>query len=211
MRLCAENFMCKISEPMRGCNPAKALDTTNLLRRFAMPTGNVLQIVPITKPNTVYIYALLDPGTEEVRYVGKTVAPKWRYRSHLHSRNNRAKRKWILWLHERGLEPDMRILEECSFADADKRERVWIAEYLFRGFELFNVTHNTGHRPTWSELSEIPWVEGPRFPFGSNCYDDGVPERQPTEYEKKYGGFRTSEEICEDIKNDNLLRRESCI
>jgi GIY-YIG catalytic domain len=81
----------------------------------------------------VYIYALLDPRSNEVRYVGKTNNPVKRKNNHsspsqaeLHGR---AKNKWVIELREIGLRPEFKILEECDENNWNERERFWIAHY----------------------------------------------------------------------------------
>ena len=66
--------------------------------------------------NKVYIYSLSDPITDEVRYIGKTIRPKQRYKEHI--RNSKDKKTysncWINSLIKDGLKPILSILEECD-------------------------------------------------------------------------------------------------
>jgi len=62
----------------------------------------------------MYIYALCDPITSEVRYIGKTSNPYRRYRQHLSARSLNSKKQTYkkCWLKEpprnpRGLAPRM--------------------------------------------------------------------------------------------------------
>jgi hypothetical protein len=88
------------------------------------------------------IYALLDPNTAEVRYVGKSVNPALRYASHIHSRLHPRTHcgKWIRSLAIKGHRPEMVILEDS--ADWHEAEPFWISYFKFLGARLTN--HSTG-------------------------------------------------------------------
>ena len=42
-----------------------------------------------------YIYALADPHTKQIHYVGCTVTPLTRYQNHLTNNANKVKKAWI--------------------------------------------------------------------------------------------------------------------
>ena len=77
-----------------------------------------------------YIYGLIDPKTNQVRYVGKTNNPEQRLFDHTrHSKKKRTyKDKWICSLIEIGLKPIIAILEECG-DDWAEREMHHISLY----------------------------------------------------------------------------------
>jgi group I intron endonuclease len=78
----------------------------------------------------VYIYALIDPTTNEVRYVGKSVNPKRRYYEHKKlTDKNSHKSNWIKKLKSVGITPDLKILEECTMETWESREIYWISQY----------------------------------------------------------------------------------
>lgn len=88
-----------------------------------------------------FIYALIDPRTNCVRYVGKAKDPLKRLGFHLcdsQLKPNTHRNHWLRSLKTIGLMPRQIILEAVSF-DADWREaeRYWIAHY---GDELTNGT-----------------------------------------------------------------------
>lgn len=78
-----------------------------------------------------YIYALIDPITEQVRYVGKTNNISDRMKRHLGNLNvdpNKHKVNWIKKLLRQGFKPILVVLEECG-DDWPDREKCWIKHY----------------------------------------------------------------------------------
>ena len=91
-----------------------------------------------------YIYALIDPTNDKVRYVGCSFEPIMRYQLHLsQARNNlhgclvenHAKREWQVKLKKLGLAPRLLILERVPRLKRVEREQYWIGHY---GSVLFN-------------------------------------------------------------------------
>lgn len=77
----------------------------------------------------VYIYSLSDPITNEVRYIGKTIRIKKRYKEHIYkARLPKTHRDfWILKLLNMELKPTMSILEECNEENWGSREQYYIS------------------------------------------------------------------------------------
>jgi len=92
----------------------------------------------------IYIYALLDPVSGDVKYVGKSKNPAVRLRSHinvaLRDEDDRRKSRWIRKLCSQGLEPELRILEEAKEDNWEEAECKWIAYYRGQGIDLCNHT-----------------------------------------------------------------------
>jgi hypothetical protein len=83
--------------------------------------------------DTRYIYALVDPRTGFIRYIGKAKDTKRRYAGHLipsqleshsHHRAN-----WLKELLRLGLKPIMEVLETVPTAEWEVAEREWIARF----------------------------------------------------------------------------------
>lgn len=89
----------------------------------------------------VYIYALVDPDTNEVRYVGATDNIERRMREHLapNIKKSRKKAEWIIELKAEGKQPNLSILEVCPEENAVPCECKWIARYQVLGAPLLNV------------------------------------------------------------------------
>jgi hypothetical protein len=76
----------------------------------------------------VKIYGLVDPRTNEIRYVGKTKQTlKKRLYKHIQDlRNNRVKKEWVLDLLGNKLKPLIIELETCDETIWIEREKHWI-------------------------------------------------------------------------------------
>jgi lambda repressor-like predicted transcriptional regulator len=88
------------------------------------------------------VYALGDPRTDEIRYIGIAQDVYKRYAQHLNSPHyNGEKNSWMEEIKELGMLPTLITLED----DVDKgiifdRENYWIQHYLAQGAPLVNVT-----------------------------------------------------------------------
>lgn len=89
-----------------------------------------------------YIYALCDPDTQEVRYVGKADDVQKRYEQHIwiKASPNSYRKSWIKSLQKQGKQPLIKVLEEVDASIWKERERWWIAEMRRQGARLTNLT-----------------------------------------------------------------------
>lgn len=87
-----------------------------------------------------YIYALVDPLTGQIRYVGKSDNPIKRLSYHMsHCRHtNSHKHKWLMSLKRRCLEPRLIILEQTSQEIWQNAEQRWIKHFTECGGRLTN-------------------------------------------------------------------------
>jgi len=89
----------------------------------------------------VYIYALVDPRNDEIRYIGKSIDIERRYASHLGDKtSNTGKVAWIGRLAEAGMVPDIKILETANEINWATRESWWIKHGLDKNWRLFNIS-----------------------------------------------------------------------
>lgn len=92
-----------------------------------------------------FIYALTDPYTLEVRYIGKTNDPNKRYSQHFAPHElgvDSYKSRWIASLLRKNTYPTMIMIEECSQENLNSREIFWISNYRnLYGWRLTNSTN----------------------------------------------------------------------
>ena len=115
---------------------------------------------------TTNIYILIDPETQQIRYVGKANNITQRYRAHL----NRARKhqihklNWIKSLKEKGLKPIIEIIDVVPINDWIFWETYWIAQFKAWGFKLINYTSGgdgcTFGNQTSFKKGNKPWNSG---------------------------------------------------
>lgn len=112
------------------------------------------------------IYILIDPITNQVRYVGKTNNIKERYKNHKNRCRdvNTHKRNWINKLRKQGLHPIIEVIETISVNEWVYWERFWISYYKYIGCNLTNNTLGgdglTNANITSFKKGQIPWNKG---------------------------------------------------
>lgn len=96
-------------------------------------------------PRRWYIYALKDPRTDAIRYVGYSINVPRRVKGHVRdcNREQNYKARWIRSLVAKGLEPIVDILETGT-GDWEAAERRWIKELRAAGCRLTNIVEGGG-------------------------------------------------------------------
>lgn len=113
-----------------------------------------------------FIYILIDPITNQVRYVGKANNISQRYKAHL----NRARKhqihkaNWIKSLKEKGLKPIIEVIDEVPIDNWIFWETYWISQFKTWGFKLINYTDG-GEGATFGNQTSFkkghkPWNSG---------------------------------------------------
>lgn len=90
----------------------------------------------------IYIYTLIDPDTNMVRYVGKTDNPIRRYNKHINSHKYKGNLhicNWIRCLNKRNKYPIMKIIETANPYNWNIKEQHWIKFHLAIGCKLCNI------------------------------------------------------------------------
>ena len=96
-----------------------------------------------------WVYALLEPITHAVRYVGCSQTPFKRLSTHISSAltvKNRDLGEWLQSCNDRGTCPGLLILEEVDdFRLAGEREQFWVRKYESDGANILNRQLTEGH------------------------------------------------------------------
>ncbi len=88
-----------------------------------------------------YIYALVDPFTKEIRYIGKSIRPKARLTNHCNEKSITWRTNWIRSVLEKGERPELCILQSLNDKeDWQKAEMAWIKKGREIGWKLTNCT-----------------------------------------------------------------------
>lgn len=76
-----------------------------------------------TDNSTTFIYGLVDPVTNQLRYIGKSDNPRVRYRKHVTDKSGSHKSNWIQQLRKSGQLPWMIIIDVVPSCDWQRYER----------------------------------------------------------------------------------------
>lgn len=109
-------------------------------------------------PQQEAIYALCCPIAKEVRYVGRSLDPIWRLRTHLRSDASPNVKKWVSGLKTRSKSPTLIIIAFVDECEADEAERFWIRYFREKVKLLLNRIHHKAidlhHRTIARSFSE---------------------------------------------------------
>jgi hypothetical protein len=108
---------------------------------------------PAAQAPATAVYALIDPRSDQLRYIGKALDVGQRDRNHFNQGKYERSRKgaWIRELRAAGLRPDLIVIEECTPDESATREKYWIARARWRGIPLLNMKHGGQGRLNTSE------------------------------------------------------------
>jgi len=136
----------------------------DICRRLA--GGESLRSISMEGEGRYAIYALCEPGTENVRYIGQSTDPARRLKAHCRgdkSKSQNRRHNWLSSLAGEGKSPRMVVLDWAD--DWDLAERFWIQAFRNAGFDLVNG--NDGGKDTSmvrGEANKSPW-KGRRTPL----------------------------------------------
>lgn len=89
---------------------------------------------------TCSVYALCDPRTGDIRYIGQAIDIYRRYAHHLLNKADGPKRAWMAELQQEQKLPTLILLEtKIPKAKILDRESYWILHYIQQGYDLTNL------------------------------------------------------------------------
>jgi len=99
----------------------------------------------------IYIYVLIDPDTEQIRYIGQTNNIKKRYLYHIYealhpeysSSPNTHKNRWIRKLNSKNKKPIIKIIEATDYEHRNEKELYWIDHYKNLNYKLTNTINGS--------------------------------------------------------------------
>lgn len=151
----------------------------------------------------IKIYALKDPETEQIRYVGKT--EKYlnkRLSGHLSSKETNHKYHWINSLKVKNLEPIISILEECTEDIWEEREKYWISYYR----KISNLTNLTdGGKGNQNQFFSKASQEKKSKSLKGRI----VSQKTRDKISKALTGKKLSEETKEKVRQANIGKKYS--
>lgn len=128
-------------------------------------------------PPQLIIYALTDPRTGQVRYIGQSTTGEARARAHMQptkaAHSNTHKENWVNSLRADGLIYGVHVVEEAGcIADLDEAEIWWIAHGREQGWPLTNITAGgnvgaRGRRATTEQRARMSEVQRARPPVSA--------------------------------------------
>jgi hypothetical protein len=155
----------------------------------------------------VFIYELIDPVTNETRYIGKTDNLKRRYKGHLNDKNKTHKTNWIKNLKNKDLKPVLNIIDEINKNEADFWEIFYISLYKSWGCKLTNTTSggegggsHKGYKHTQRSKQQISQTK-----TGVSIWT----EDEKKQISERLKGHITSEETKIKIKKSNIGKKRS--
>lgn len=106
----------------------------------------------------VFIYALLDPDSGRVRYIGKSYDPKIRFKAHVGVAQNSPLGEWICALKEHGKRPYLEVLESVSSVNWSGIELDYIKVFRLIWPDLLNQTGGVPKKMTQNRVKCPRWV-----------------------------------------------------
>jgi group I intron endonuclease len=105
------------------------------------------------------IYGIIDPITNQIRYVGQTINFNKRKSSHyktaISNKNNTHVYNWLRSLYDNFIIPEFIILEECNIELLDETEIFFINYFRMLGFDLTNSSIGGKSRRGFKQSEEM--------------------------------------------------------
>lgn len=97
----------------------------------------------------IFIYGLVDPTNNQLKYIGKSVNPKNRFRKHLQECRKKVtyKDRWLNKLLQKNIKPELLIIDVVNESNWVFWEKHYIAYFKKIGCELTNTTEGGDNPP----------------------------------------------------------------
>lgn len=131
-----------------------------------MNINSIMETRIYPKKGNTYIYGIIDPRTNQLRYVGKTkVRLDMRLASHFRITNIDHRGNWFANMRKNNVQPDIFKIEEVE--NWREAERFWIAYFRSIGCKLVNKTFGgdglSGANVTSFKLGQKAWNKGKKY------------------------------------------------
>lgn len=147
----------------------------------------------------IYIYRLIDPFTNETRYIGKSGNIKNRFRHH----TSQAKflkshvGRWINTILQKGGLPILEIIEECHSLNWEEKEIYWISYYKALFPNLCNIMKGGNEPP-----KPLPHVKKAKFTIQKGKYRVRVSFNGHIYFLGQYATKEEAEKIYNNFKEN---------
>lgn len=162
------------------------------------------------------IYALQDPISLEIRYIGKSANGLIRANAHVYHTDLKTsksyKSNWIRQLKNQGLKPIVKLVQELNSLDEiNQAEQYWIKYFKDQGCPLTNATNGGMGRCglVHSEETKQKIRLGQKNKKVARGKDHGMYGRSRTDEEKKLISKRTKEQMNTPEIKAKLMNRPS--
>lgn len=169
-----------------------------------------------------FIYALIDPISRDVRYIGATIKPECRLDAHMDHPRNSIMKRWIDELKANELKPELVIIDKVDATVYDDVEVRWIKDCRAAGCILFNkqvggggvpIKPSTGYKTCSKCKRDIPATtdfftpnkygrDGLR-PECNECRKTGLPRKSKNPSFRGAGDFDSSRDR-ENFKGNRM-------
>jgi hypothetical protein len=168
---------------------------------------------------TTFIYALIDPRNDKVKYIGKSNTPRQRTIDHISearvSKDKYKKLQWIRSLLKEGLKPTLEILDEVCENQWKFWEQHYISLYKSWGFNLCNhdngglgnsrMTLEMRNKISAKLKGNIPWNKGRKRTADERAAQSLTAYKRPvTQYDLENNVLGTFDSIRQAAKTKQI-------
>lgn len=163
--------------------------------------------------NNTYIYALKDPITKHVRYIGKSNNVENRLRSHIRQAKNKNNYKncWINSLLIKNLKPELEVLDEVLKENWQHWEKWWIAteKEKIKALGLPKLTNGTEGGDGGATFTGMHHSENVKLKIGLKHISKVLSKETKMRISKAKIGIKMSNDFKQKISNVMMGRKHS--